>query len=85
MSEARRIVLWGKQNCSKCEQVRSYLQANRLDYDTIDVEAHDSLRDVLEKKYGRRSVPVIEIGDSSRYRAVFGVDLPGLKEALEER
>ncbi|MCM3213441.1 glutaredoxin family protein [Niallia taxi] len=84
MSQNKKVVVWSKVGCSYCEQVKSYLSENNFEYSTIDVTENDSLRDVLEVKYGIRYVPVVEIGDgvSPEYKAVFKVDLEALKEAL---
>ncbi|MCE4050721.1 MULTISPECIES: glutaredoxin family protein [Bacillaceae] len=84
MSQNKKVVVWSKVGCSYCEQVKSYLSDNNFEYSTIDVTENDSLRDVLEVKYGIRYVPVVEVsdGDSAEYKAVFKVDLEALKEAL---
>ena len=84
MSQNKKVVVWSKDGCSYCEQVKSYLTENNFEYSTIDVTENDSLRDVLEVKYGIRYVPVVEVsdGESSDYKAVFKVDLEALKEAL---
>ena len=84
MSLNKKVVVWSKDGCSYCEQVKSYLTENKFEFSTIDVTENDSLRDVLEVKYGIRSVPVVEVsdGESSDYKAVFKVDLEALKDAL---
>ncbi|MFT8320841.1 MAG: glutaredoxin family protein [Bacillus sp. (in: firmicutes)] len=85
MSQTKKVVVWSKVGCSYCEEVKSFLKDNKLDYSTIDVTENDKLRDVLEVKYGIRYVPVVEISDSEQeasYQAVFKVDLEALKEAL---
>ncbi|PKG22865.1 glutaredoxin family protein [Niallia nealsonii] len=86
MSQAKKVVVWSKKGCSYCEEVKSYLAENNLEYSTIDVTENDSLRDVLEVKYGIRYVPVVEVSNGSAedavYQAVFKVDLEALKAAL---
>jgi len=84
MSLNKKVVVWSKDGCSYCEQVKSYLTENKFEFSTIDVTENDSLRDVLEVKYGIRYVPVVEVsdGESSDYKAVFKVDLEALKDAL---
>ncbi len=84
MSLNKKVVVWSKDGCSYCEQVKSYLTENKFEFSTIDVTENDSLRDVLEVKYGIRYVPVVEVsdGESADYKAVFKVDLEALKDAL---
>lgn len=79
----KNIVLWSKEGCPKCAQIESFLNGHQLAYTSIDVEESESLRGVLEKKYGRRSVPVVEIGRDGQYRALFGADIDGLRALLE--
>lgn len=83
MSAQPKIVLWSKQECPYCDQVRNYLKANQYEYESIDVEGHDILRDVLEAKYNIRRIPVTEIGGNGQYQAVFGADLTRLAEVLD--
>lgn len=84
MSQQKKVVVWSKEGCSFCEEVKTYLSENSIAYSTIDVTNNDSYRDILEVKYGIRYVPVVEVGDenSSEYKAVFKVDLVALKNAL---
>ncbi|WP_445486761.1 glutaredoxin family protein [Niallia sp. 03133] len=84
MSQTKKVVVWSKAGCSYCEEVKSYLTENNVEYSTVDVTENDLLRDVLEVKYGIRYVPVVEISSSGQesYKAVFKVDLEALKEAL---
>lgn len=82
MTSRPKIIVWGKQNCPYCNQVKTYLQAHGYSYENIDVEGHDILRDVLELKYGIRTVPVTEVSRSGQYAAVFGADLEGLESLL---
>jgi glutaredoxin 3 len=82
MSDQQKIILWGKKVCPYCDQVRAFLKANNYEYETIDVEGHDILRDVLEAKYNARRVPVIEVGGNGKFEAVLGPDLIRLAEVL---
>ncbi|MED5100177.1 glutaredoxin family protein [Niallia sp. FSL W8-0951] len=84
MSLHKKVVVWSKDGCSYCQEVKSYLAENNIEYSTIDVTQNDSFRDILEVKYGIRYVPVIEIsnGSNAEYKAVFKADINALKEAL---
>lgn len=80
------IIVWSKQGCSYCEEVKTYLHAEGIAYKTVDVTHNDAFRDILESKYGVRYVPVIEIGSSenSMYKAVTEIGLEHLKAALAD-
>lgn len=84
MSLQKKVVVWSKDGCSYCQEVKSYLTENNIEYSTIDVTQNDSFRDILEVKYGVRYVPVVEIsnGSNAEYKAVFKADINALKEAL---
>ncbi|MGE7092883.1 glutaredoxin family protein [Lysinibacillus sp. NPDC048646] len=81
------IIVWSKQGCSYCEEVKTYFHAERIAYKTVDVTHNDAFRDILESKYGVRYVPVIEIGSSENgvYKAVTEIGLEHLKAALADR
>jgi glutaredoxin len=78
------IVLWAKNGCSYCHEVKEYLTENRLEYKMVDVTNHDELRDILDVKYGVRHVPVVEIGKGNQYVAVTEVGIEHLHKALSE-
>nr|WP_318540635.1 glutaredoxin family protein [Terribacillus saccharophilus] len=83
MAENRKIVVWSKQGCSYCDEVKAYLTEKAIPYSTIDVTENDTFRDILEVKYGIRYVPVVEVGTgSAAYKAVLNPDIEALKEAL---
>lgn len=58
------------------------MATNHFDFDNIEVEGRDCLRDVPEIKYGVRHVPVPEYGRGHRYEALTDFDLERLKSAL---
>lgn len=79
-----KVVVWAKQGCSYCGEVKSYLETQAIDYQTIDVTKHDEYRDILEAKYGIRYVPVVEIGEGNTFTAVTELGVEHLKNALEK-
>ena len=83
MAQNLSVVVWSKEGCSYCNEVKKYLAEQNISYKTIDVTNHDELRDILETKYGVRHVPVVEIGEGNTYKAVTEVGLEHLKAALE--
>jgi len=85
MAKEQLIVVWSKEGCSACNEVKTYLEENNLTYKTIDVTQHDDRRDILEAKYGIRHVPVVEIGKGNVYQAVIEVGIEHLKKALVKK
>ncbi|KGR90962.1 glutaredoxin [Ureibacillus massiliensis 4400831 = CIP 108448 = CCUG 49529] len=79
-----KIVLWAKQGCSYCGEVKSYLEGEGIDYQIIDVTEHDEFRDILDLKYGIRYVPVVEIGQGNTFTAVTELGVEHLQNALEK-
>lgn len=83
MEEALSVVVWSKQGCHYCEEVKQYLKEKEIAYQTVDVTNHDERRDILEIKYGVRYVPIIEIGRGNVYESVTEMGIPYLEEVLE--
>lgn len=84
MSNSLTIIVWSKQGCHYCEEVKQYLDEKGLDYKSVDVTEHDDRRDILEVKYGIRYVPVVEIGQGSIFEGVTELGLEHLEKALEK-
>lgn len=84
MTKQQSIVVWSKQGCSYCNEVKTYLEERDIAYETIDVTEQDDRRDILEAKYGVRHVPVVEIGEGNVYTAVTEVGIEHLEKALAE-
>lgn len=76
------VVVWSKEGCHYCEEVKQFLKEQQVDYQTIDVTNRDELRDILEVKYGIRHVPVVEIGRGDVYEGVTKVGISHLAKAL---
>ncbi len=76
------VIVWSKQGCSYCDEVKTYLKQQGISYKTVDVTHHDAFRDILEIKYGVRYVPVVEIGANGVFKAVTEIGLEHLKAAL---
>lgn len=77
-----KVVVWSKQGCSYCNEVKTYLEEKNISYQTVDVTEHDDRRDILEAKYGVRHVPVVEIGSGTAFEAVTEVGIEHLEKAL---
>ena len=77
------VIVWSKDGCSYCEEVKTYLQQNQIDYRVVDVTNNDSYRDILDIKYGIRYVPVVEIGQDNSYVGVTELGVEHLEKALK--
>ena len=84
MSKELSVVVWSKEGCSYCDEVKGYLTERNILFQTVDVTNHDEFRDILNIKYGVRHVPVIEIGKGETYRGVTEVGIQYLSAALKE-
>lgn len=84
MSNTLNIIVWSKEGCSYCEEVKEYLEGKDLAYKSVDITKHDDRRDILEAKYGVRYVPVVEIGQGNAFEGVTELGLEHLEKALEK-
>ncbi|MFJ7827925.1 glutaredoxin family protein [Psychrobacillus sp. NPDC096623] len=82
MAQDISVVVWSKQGCSYCNEVKEYLAEQNMEYKTVDVTNHDDYRDILHTKYGVRHVPVVEIGQNNVYEGVTEVGIEHLIAAL---
>ena len=83
MAQDISVVVWSKEGCSYCNEVKEYLSEQNIEYKTVDVTNHDEYRDILDIKYGVRHVPVVEIGKNNVYKGVTEVGIEHLKASLE--
>lgn len=84
MAKELSVVVWAKEGCSYCADVKQYLKNKGIEYKTIDVTNRDEYRDILEVKYGVRHVPVVEIGQGGVYEGVTKVGIEHLEAALAQ-
>lgn len=77
------VVVWSKQGCSYCTEVKNYLEDKGISYKEVDVTEHDDRRDILDFKYGIRHVPVVEIGKGNQYEAITELGVEHIEEALK--
>lgn len=86
MAEKRadHIVLWAKEGCHYCQEIKDYLQDEGLSYDIIDVTNNDQFRDILQVKYWVSYVPVVEIGqrDNHQYQGIIDIGLENVINGL---
>lgn len=82
MSTSLSIIVWSKEGCHYCGEVKEYLKTNQIPFQTVDVTNADDRRDILEAKYGVRHVPVVEIGKNGIYEGITEVGLDHIKKAI---
>ena len=70
MSTAPRIVIYGSESCGYCGAARLLLKKKGADYEDLVVSKDPALREEMQQRSGRRSVPQIFIDD----RAIGGFD-----------
>ncbi|KAF1304055.1 glutaredoxin family protein [Enterococcus saccharolyticus] len=83
INEAK-VILWAKDGCHYCQEIKTYFQENKVAYQVIDVTQQDNFRDILFAKYGVRYVPVVEIApsDSNVYQGITELGLEHVIEGL---
>ena len=79
-----KILLWNRKGCHHCEELKAYFHEKGYQYESIDVEGRDYLRDLLEIKYGIRHVPVVEIGDEGQFKGVIEKDYEQIEKLIED-
>ena len=82
MSTSLSVVVWSKEGCHYCGEVKEYLKKKQIPFRTVDVTKADDRRDILEAKYGVRHVPVVEIGKNGIYEGITEVGLDHVKKAI---
>lgn len=56
------ISVYTKPRCMQCEVTKIWLNQNKIDYETIDIEANPGALELL-RHYGWKSLPVVSIDD----------------------
>jgi glutaredoxin 3 len=70
MSIKPRIVIYGSESCGYCGAARMLLKKKGANYEDVLVTSNPALRDEMQQRSGRRSVPQIIIDD----RAIGGFE-----------
>lgn len=71
------LTVYSKPRCMQCEMTKIWLNKNKIDFETVDIEVNPGAFELL-KHYGYSSLPVVaiddEIGDSSKSWSGFQID-----------
>lgn len=56
------LTVYSKPRCMQCEVTKIWLNRNKIDYKTIDIEENSGALEML-RHYGWKSLPVVSIDD----------------------
>jgi len=78
-----KVKIFALSTCPYCKKTKRFMSENGIEYDAVDVDLltsseQDELLEELEKLTGRRSFPVVVIGDE----IIVGHDEDKLKKVL---
>jgi mycoredoxin len=65
MSNEQRITVYGADWCGDCRRSKGYLDAHRVPYTYVDVDADAAAKEMIETLTGAKSIPVIIFEDGS--------------------
>ena len=78
------LTVYSKPRCVQCEMTKIWLTKNKIEFETVDIEANPGAFELL-KHYGWQTLPVVaiddEIGDKSKTWS--GVRVEKLEELIE--
>ena len=71
------LTVYSKPRCMQCEMTKIGLTKNKIEFETVDIEANPGAFELL-KHYGYSSLPVVaiddELSDESKVWAGFQID-----------
>lgn len=71
------LAVYSKPRCMQCEFTKMWLTKNKVEFETIDIEANPGAFELL-KHYGFSSLPVVaiddELSDESKVWSGFQID-----------
>lgn len=56
------LTVYSKPNCIQCEMTKMWLNQNKIEFESVDIEANPGAFELL-KHYGFKSLPVVVIDD----------------------
>lgn len=71
------ISVYSKPRCVQCEMTKMWLNQNKIEFESVDIEANPGALELL-RHYGWQALPVVaiddELGDKSKAWAGFQID-----------
>jgi glutaredoxin-like YruB-family protein len=56
------VIVYSTPTCPYCNQLKEYLNENKVEYENIDVSTDQDKAQEMIKKSGQMGVPVIDVG-----------------------
>ena len=56
------LTIYSKPNCPHCEQAKSWLDSNKIEYEVVDISVSNEALDMLREQ-GHKSVPQIYLNN----------------------
>ena len=71
------LTVYSKPRCMQCEMTKMWLNQNKIEFESVDIEANPGAFELL-KHYGYSSLPVVviddELSDKTKTWAGFQID-----------
>ena len=71
------LTVYSKPRCMQCEMTKIWLTKNKIEFETVDIEANPGALELL-RHYGWQTLPVVaiddELSDESKVWAGFQID-----------
>ena len=77
------LTVYSKPRCMQCEMTKIWLTKNKIEFETVDIEANPVALDLL-RHYGWQTLPVVAIDDelSDESKAWLGFQIDKLEALL---
>ncbi len=56
------LTVYSKPNCPHCEQAKSWLDSNKIEYEVVDISVNNDALDML-REHGHKSVPQLYLNN----------------------
>ena len=78
------LTVYSKPRCMQCEMTKIWLNKNKIEFETVDIEANPGAFELL-KHYGYSSLPVVVIDDEfgNPDKAWIGFQVDRLERLME--
>ncbi|QNT76945.1 peptide-methionine (S)-S-oxide reductase MsrA [Dehalogenimonas etheniformans] len=61
--ESKGVTVYTTPGCNNCRMTKEYLKSKKIDFDEVDITAHEDAAEMIVDKTGQFGVPVIQIGE----------------------
>jgi glutaredoxin 3 len=74
------VTVYTTPGCNNCRMTKEYLKSKKIDFEEVDITAHEDAAEMIVDKTGQFGVPVIQIGDDFQV----GFDEKSIDEFLKK-